>query len=149
MKVGDAAAGAALGEIFNGSCKVITHVTKRTIQFQSYLESLKSTLSRLEVLVEDIRQSHEELARSPGGEIKGLVELVKKGEKLVNECSKLKWWKQSIRFAYADKLRNLDKELLVFFQRDIMARIMRDLSETMKLVIEIRERVNPTENIFW
>lgn len=26
-----------------------------------------------------------------------------------------------------------------------MARIMRDFSETVKLVIEIRERVNPTE----
>lgn len=88
-------------------------------------------------------KSHEELGRLPRGEeINGLVKLMDKGEKLVEECSRLKWWKQSIRFAYANKLQKLDKELLAFFQRDIVAAcITSDLAKVLKLVEEIRERV--------
>ncbi|KAF5463837.1 hypothetical protein F2P56_013966 [Juglans regia] len=134
----DAALGAAFGEIFRGFVGVITRVTITTIQFQSDLEGLRITLSRLQELVE-----HEDL----GGEIKGLDELVEKGEKLVNKCSNLKRWQHSIRFHYAHKLRKLDKELLVFFQRDIMAQIMRNSSTTVNIVSEIRERLNSTENM--
>ncbi|KAF5442093.1 hypothetical protein F2P56_037033 [Juglans regia] len=137
----DAALGAAFGEIFKGFFRGITCVIRRTIQFQSNLEGLRTTLSRLQVFVQDIRQSHEEL----GGEINGLVELMEKGEKLVNECSNLKWWQHCIRFFYAHKLWKLDKELLVFLQIDIMARIMRNSSTTVNMVSEIRERLNRTE----
>ncbi|XP_042974596.1 uncharacterized protein LOC122306227 [Carya illinoinensis] len=135
---GNAAAGAAFQELFSGSRQAITHVAKRTIHFQSYLKGLDKTLSKLEKLFKNIPPDESSVKES--------VKLVDKGRKLVRECKNLQWWKQSIRFVYADKLRKMDKELLAFIQSSSMARIMKDMSETKNLVTEISKRVNATES---
>ncbi|KAG7993755.1 hypothetical protein I3843_01G021200 [Carya illinoinensis] len=138
---GNAAAGAAFQETFSVLRELLTEGTKRTIECQSYLEGLDSTLSRLEGLFENIPRSQDESGRT----LNDLDELVKKGKKLVDECSNLKWWKQIIKFAYANKLQKMDKELLAFLQRNIMVRITSDLSEWKQIVKEIRDRLNTIE----
>ncbi|KAG6666326.1 hypothetical protein CIPAW_01G023600 [Carya illinoinensis] len=121
---GNAAAGAAFQELFSGSRQAITHVAKRTIHFQSYLKGLDKTLSKLEKLFKNIPPDESSVKES--------VKLVDKGRKLVRECKNLQWWKQSIRFVYADKLRKMDKELLAFIQSSSMARIMKDIVVLIK-----------------
>ncbi|KAG6724997.1 hypothetical protein I3842_02G011400 [Carya illinoinensis] len=139
--IGQAALGAAFGEIFAVFYKTVKNVTNDTLRFDSILEDLKSTLAELEPYVEEIKQSNRELGR-PEEEIKGLIEKMKKGEKLIRTYSKLPWLKYCMRFHYAKKLRKLEEALLKFFHVHVTAWSARTVLQTLQGVNDIRVQMN-------
>jgi hypothetical protein len=138
---GGAALGAAFEKVFSILYETVKDVITTTCMFESILERLKSTLDVLEPLVKDIRWSNRELDR-PEEVIKGLIEKMEKGEKLVRDYSKLPWWKYLMRFRYAKKLSKLEDALCRFFGLELPASNTRYVLETLKGVDDIRARMN-------
>ncbi|XP_059456517.1 RPW8-like protein 2 [Corylus avellana] len=139
--VGGAALGPAFEKVFSILYETVKDVITTTCMFESILERLKSTLDVLEPLVKEIRRSNRELDR-PEEFIKGLIEKMEEGEKLVRDYSKLPWWKYLMRFRYAKKLIKLEDALCLFFGLELPALNTRNVLETLKGVNDIRARMN-------
>lgn len=140
--IGTAALGAGVGEIFALLYGAVKDVTTKTLTCKTDLRRLKSTLGRLEPLVEDIRRSNRELCR-PEEETECLIEQMKEGEKCVREISELSSWKYHLmRFYYGRKLCLLEEALVRFFQVDMQAWNMRNVLQALSGVNEMRAQIN-------
>ncbi|XP_059456168.1 probable disease resistance protein At5g66900 [Corylus avellana] len=139
--VGGAALGPAFEKVFSILYETVKDVITTTCMFESILERLKSTIDVLEPLVNEIRRSNRELDR-PEEVIKGLIEKMEEGEKLVRDYSKLPWWKYLMRYRYAKKLSKLEDALCLFFGLELPVLNTRNVLETLKGVNDIRARMN-------
>ena len=113
-----AALGAAFGEGFSDFHAVVKHVVDRARMFKPILERLESMLDRVEPTVIEIVRLSEQLA-FPEVKIKSLIEHMKKGEKLVRKCSKIRWWNYLFKVYYSPKLIELENEIIRFCQIDL------------------------------
>ncbi|XP_065621330.1 probable disease resistance protein At5g66900 isoform X2 [Quercus suber] len=110
-----AALGAVFGEVFAVFHDSVKEVGSKALMFKPILKSLESQLGILAPLVEDIRQLSEQLELRKV-ETETLIEHMKKGEKLVRKCSKIRWWNYCFKVYYSTKLQELDNEILKFCQ---------------------------------
>nr|POE89724.1 putative disease resistance protein [Quercus suber] len=113
-----AALGAVFGEVFAVFHDSVKEVGSKALMFKPILKSLESQLDSLAPLVKDIRQLSEQLDL-PKVETETLIEHMKKGEKLVRKCSKIRWWNYYFKVLYSTKLQELDKEIVKFCQVDL------------------------------
>ncbi|XP_030974658.1 probable disease resistance protein At5g66900 [Quercus lobata] len=113
-----AALGAVFGEVFAVLHDAVKEVGSKALMFRPILKSLESQLGRLAPLVEDIKRLSEQL-ELPKVETETLIEHMKKGEKLVRKCSKIRWWNYYFKVYYSTKLQELDKEIVKFCQVDL------------------------------
>ena len=113
-----AALGAVFGEVFAVFHDAVKEVGSKALMFKPILNSLESQLGRLAPLVEDIGRLSEQL-ELPKVETETLIEHMKKGEKLVRKCSKIRWWNYYFKVRYSTKLQELDKEIVKFCQVDL------------------------------
>jgi hypothetical protein len=126
----DAVLETVLGEAFSQLFETVKDVVNKARMFESILTHLRSTLTSLVPLVEEIRRLNIEVGH-PEEEINILIEQMKKGTKLVSKCSKISWWNYCMKSQYAGKLCELDEDIGRFFQVDLQAWNARNVLETL------------------
>ncbi|RDX78683.1 putative disease resistance protein, partial [Mucuna pruriens] len=132
----DAVAGKVLDELLNA----VVEMKNRAVKFRETLERLEGTLKTIEPLVKQIDGLNKRLDR-PAEETKKLVDQMKKGKKLVVECSKVQWWNCCHKANYQEELQDLDDAICRFFNLDMQGQIHRNGLETQVMVTEIYARV--------
>ena len=117
--------GATLGEAFAEVIAVlydtVKNVGNKDCSFKPHIQNLESTLDRLLPMIKDIKLLSQQLD-CPEEETLGLIEEMKKGEKLVRKCSKILWWNYCFKVHYAIKLCELDEDIARFGQVDLQMR---------------------------
>ncbi|CAN1325447.1 Probable disease resistance protein At5g66900 [Linum perenne] len=134
--VGGAALGALLGELL----RAVVKVQRKTLMFKHILESLQSTLDAIIPIVEEIQDLDKVLDRDKR-EVGKLLEEIKRGKKLVLECSKIRWYACWKRPRHAEKLLGLDKSLKIFCQIVGQLQQSRDTKETLLEVKDVYQDV--------
>ncbi|XP_030965341.1 uncharacterized protein LOC115986451 [Quercus lobata] len=119
--VGGAALEATFLEVFAVLHDTVKNVGSKAHMFKPILKHLESTLDRLLPMIKDIKLLSQQLD-CPEEETLGLIEEMKKGEKLVRKCSKILWWNYCFKVHYAIKLCKLDEDIARFGQVDLQMR---------------------------
>ncbi|KAM4117999.1 hypothetical protein ACB094_02G167500 [Castanea mollissima] len=139
------AAGAALGLVFQEVVAVLHDAVKevgsKALMFEPILKSLESQLGSLAPLVEDIRQLSEQLDLRKV-ESETLIEHMRKGEKLVRKCSKIRWWNYCFKVHYSTKLKELDEEIVKFCQVNLQVYSTRNALLAMSSMNRMLQRVD-------
>lgn len=133
--------GASLGSVMSLLMTAVVDVTQNVATFNFGLDRLKETLSTVKPLIEDIEKLNELLDR-PQQETDSFLCQLKRGEKLVRKCSKIKCWDFYRRYTYSKKLKDLDESLLRFFQLDAQVHVVRDNKRIMVGMREVDEKVD-------
>ncbi|KAG6729337.1 hypothetical protein I3843_01G022000 [Carya illinoinensis] len=120
VAVANAALGAAFERVFSILYEAITDVINKTRMYESILLHLKGTLDQMRPLVEKMVLSNRERDLSEE-RTNRLIKRMEKAEKRVRKYSQLPWWKYLVRFHYAKKLVQLEKDLSGFFQVELPA----------------------------
>lgn len=141
--VANAALGGAFERVFSLLYEAIKDVINKTRMYESILQRLKDTLDLMRPLVKNMLLSNRE-RDLPEEPTKRLIERMEKGEKRVRKYSKLPWWKYLVRFHYANKLLELEKDLGRFFKVDLSAWNAMNTLESMKGVKDLSERLSLT-----
>ncbi|KAF5463857.1 hypothetical protein F2P56_013985 [Juglans regia] len=141
--VANAALGGAFERVFSLLYETIKDVINKTRMYESILQRLKDTLDLMRPLVKNMLLSNRE-RDLPEEPTKRLIERMEKGEKRVWKYSKLPWWKYLVRFHYANKLLELEKDLGRFFKVDLSAWNAMNTLESMKGVKDLSERLSLT-----
>nr|POF20208.1 putative disease resistance protein [Quercus suber] len=139
--VGGAALGAAFGEGFAVLHDTVKDVVSKARMFKPILKRLESTLNNLAPMVNEITQLSEQLDLRKV-ETENLIENMKKGEKLVRKCLKIRWWNYCFKVYYSDKLEELDKEIVRFCQVDLQVHSTRNGLRTLVNVNLILQKVD-------
>ncbi|KAK4488362.1 hypothetical protein RD792_004122 [Penstemon davidsonii] len=132
--------GAALGAAFEILFKTVLDATVKTINFNSDLSRLKSTLFSIKPAIEDIQKFNRILDRPPH-ETEMFTDQLKNGEKLVRKCSKVKW-NVCKRLYYSRKLSKLENLLVRFFHIEVAALHFRESKKISVGVSDLEEKVN-------
>uniref|UniRef100_A0A7N2M0T9 RPW8 domain-containing protein n=1 Tax=Quercus lobata TaxID=97700 RepID=A0A7N2M0T9_QUELO len=74
-------------------------------------------------------------------ETRSLIEHMKKGENLVHKCSKIPWWNYLFKVYYSPKLKELEDEIVRFYQVDLQVHNTRNGLRTLEMVISISKRM--------
>ncbi|KAL3526744.1 hypothetical protein ACH5RR_011400 [Cinchona calisaya] len=133
--------GAALGSAFNLLTAAVVDVTQTVAAFSCRLDRIRGTLFSVKPLIEDIEKMNK-LLDSPKQETDAFLDQLRKGEKLVRECSKIKNWNFYEKYIYSKKLKFLEKSLVRFFQLDGQVHLHRDSRRTMVEVRDVGEKVD-------
>ena len=136
-----AALGAAFGEVFAVFHDAVKEVGSKALMFKPILKSLESRLGSLAPLVEDIGRLSEQLELRKV-ETETLIEHMKKGEKLVRKCSKIRWWNYCFKVYYSTKLQELDEEILKFCQVDLQVYSTRNSLMTLSSMNRMLQNVD-------
>ena len=128
----------AFGEGFAVFHDTVKDVASKVLMFKSILKSLKATLDTIAPIVNDIERLNE---HHPEAEIQRLIEVMKKGEKLIRKCSKVQWWDCFSKFYYSIKLCELDEAIVRFCQLNKQAHSTRRCLEIWIIKVKlIREQ---------
>jgi hypothetical protein len=128
----------AFGEGFAVLHDTVKDVASKVLMFKSILKSLKATLDIIAPIVNDIERLDE---HRPEAEIQRLIEVMKKGEKLIRKCSKVQWWDCFSKFYYSIKLCEFDEAIVRFFQLSKQAHSTRRCLEIWIIKVKlIREK---------
>ncbi|XP_062102118.1 probable disease resistance protein At5g66900 isoform X1 [Humulus lupulus] len=129
--------GAALGPPFQLLFDIVVKLPLQKIaSFHGELKSIKSTVEQLEPVIKKLTETNKALDL-PEAEIKGFENILQKGKKLIDKCTKYSKWKYTYRrLIYTTKLQNLDKELKRFLQMQ-NPQILMIGHETLRLTQEI------------
>ncbi|KAG6729375.1 hypothetical protein I3842_01G025600 [Carya illinoinensis] len=144
--VANAALGGAFERVFSLLYEAITDVINKTRTYESILERLKDRLDLMRPLVNEMVLSNRERDLSEE-RTKRLIERMVKGEKRVRKYSQLSWWKYLMRFHYAKKLIQLEKELSGFFKVELPAwnaMNVLDVLESVRGIKDISQRLSLT-----
>uniref|UniRef100_A0A7N2LYM7 RPW8 domain-containing protein n=1 Tax=Quercus lobata TaxID=97700 RepID=A0A7N2LYM7_QUELO len=139
--VGGAALGAAFGEGFAVLHDTVKDVVSKARMFKPILKRLESTLNNLAPMVNEITQLSEQLDLRKV-ETENLIKNMKKGEKLVRKCLKIRWWNYCFKVYYSYKLEELDKEIVRFCQVDLQVHSARNGLRTLVNVNLILQKVD-------
>ncbi|KAL3583699.1 hypothetical protein D5086_014760 [Populus alba] len=134
--------GNAIGAVFGGLVKVIENVTKKALVFKTKLKQIQETLESNSPILNEIKQLDERLDRR-NEQIEKIMEVIRNGETLVLECSKIRWYHCWRRPKYTDKLIELERSINQFFQTVMPAQIARGNRE---ILVEVRSRKGPGSN---
>jgi ATP-dependent Lon protease len=130
------------GAVFGELLKVIENVAQKALVFKTKLKQIQETLESNIPILDEIKQLDEELDRR-NEEIEKLMEVIRNGETLVLECSKIRWYHCWRRPKYTDKLIELERSINQFFQTVMPAQIARD---TKEILLEVRGRKGSGSN---
>ncbi|KAG6768056.1 hypothetical protein POTOM_026953 [Populus tomentosa] len=122
--------GNAIGAVFGGLVKVIENVTKKALVFKTKLKQIQETLESNSPILNEIKQLDERLDRR-NEQIEKIMEVIRNGETLVLECSKIRWYHFWRRPKYTDKLIELERSINQFFQTVMPAQIARGNREIL------------------
>lgn len=134
--------GNAIGAVFGGLVKVIENVTKKALVFKTKLKQIQETLESNSPILNEIKQLDERLDRR-NEQIEKIMEVIRNGETLVLECSKIRWYHCWRRPRYTDKLIELERSINQFFQTVMLAQIARGNRE---ILVEVRGRKGSGSN---
>ncbi len=124
----------AFGEGFAVFHDTVKDVASKVLMFKSILKSLKATLDTIAPIVNDIERLNE---HRPEAEIQRLIEVMKKGEKLIRKCSKVQWWDCFSKFYYSIKLCELDEAIVRFCQLNKQAHSTRRCLEIWIIKVKL------------
>ncbi|XWS29374.1 hypothetical protein CRYUN_Cryun24cG0024100 [Craigia yunnanensis] len=124
--------GAALGAGFGELLRAVVEASKTAAMFRDVLEELKSKLLSIQPNIKDIESFNKELDKEH--ETKQLIEIMRKGQKLVIECSKIKRWNFFKKSRYTYKLKGFEKSLVRFCQIDMQTQQTRDIKNLLSEV---------------
>lgn len=133
--VGGALLGAAFGEAFAELRDAVKYFRNKGRKFNSSLEKLESNLENLKPVVEKIKQLSEELDGRKD-EIQRLIDLMKKADECIRECSNIKRWQRAFKTKYGGELTKLNEAIESFCKVDIQLHIRSDLLELKKICFE-------------
>ncbi|KAL2333615.1 hypothetical protein Fmac_014828 [Flemingia macrophylla] len=132
----DAVAGKVLDELLN----VIVEKKNRAVKFRPTLERLEDTLKRIRPLAEQIDGLNKRLDRPPE-ETERLIEQMRKGKDLVEECSKVQWWNCCYKANYQEELEDLEACIDRFFKYDMPGQTNRNVLETLVVIKDVHEEL--------
>ncbi|TYJ10387.1 hypothetical protein E1A91_A11G204900v1 [Gossypium mustelinum] len=121
--------GAALGAGFGELLRVIVEASKTAAMFRDNLEELASMLSPIEPVIKEIQSFNKAFDKEY--ETEQLVEIVKRGKKLVTKCCKIRRWDIIKKPYYSHKLLGLKKSLERFCQIVMQTHQARDIKEVL------------------
>ncbi|KAK2657402.1 hypothetical protein Ddye_010454 [Dipteronia dyeriana] len=135
-----------LGAVFAELLKVVTDVISESIQFQSELEKLKSTVESITPNLLEIERLNIKLKISEQ-ETAELKEELIKGAELVRKCSEVKccYFK---RVYYADKLVKLNQSIEKICKVDMLTQLIRDNKKILEKVEEIGKKIDRDGGVF-
>ncbi|KAK7263082.1 hypothetical protein RJT34_30666 [Clitoria ternatea] len=138
----DAIIGALVGELL----RAVLEMKDKALKFRDTLVQLEKTLNKLDEFVKNVEELKKKLDR-PNKEIKGLIDEMKRGKKLVRNCNKVQWWNCFCKANYQEKLQALDDNIIRFFNLDLQGHIYVAGLETQVTVNQIQETVIGTHVI--
>ncbi|KAM5576437.1 hypothetical protein ABKV19_007352 [Rosa sericea] len=101
-----AAAGGPVGPVFD----VLREVVEKSFAFNPTLESVKSTVDSLALLIPQIDDHNTTLGGNRAGEVEKLKEKMKEGKRLIEELLEVNEW-SCLKAHYTDQLVELDESL--------------------------------------
>ncbi|KAK7810350.1 protein da1-related 5 [Quercus suber] len=142
------AVGAAFGEGFAILHGTVKDVVENIIMFKSILKRLESTLDGIAPQAKKIKEESLALGR-PEKETKSLIEKMKKGEKLVLKCSKIKtkrcWSLNDCvkAYSYSKQLKELNDSIEKFCQNtSIVLETSAKLDQNTSIALETTAKVD-------
>ena len=109
----EAIGGVVLDKVIGELLKPLVDGGQKAAAFSDILQRVKSIIKIIGPSVDRIKNSSGELDRREENE--ELIQLFAEGEKLVQKCSKVRWWTPN-RLKYANKLTAFYESLLRLFQ---------------------------------
>ncbi|KAM7507043.1 hypothetical protein LguiA_017496 [Lonicera macranthoides] len=121
---------AAIGAVFGSVLGIVKEVAITAYLFTSELNLIKERLISLKPKIDLIAKSNLDLNRSD--DTKMFIDQLKAGEELVLKCSKIKPWELRRRFIYSMRLSDFQNQLLWFFQVDVQALLVCNISKLLE-----------------
>lgn len=130
-----------LGKVFEALYAGVEELIGKNLMFKSLCVDIKSKLSSLKPLIQDMAQYNQQLNCSKSTELEALEELIKGGIELVGKCSMLRRWNVYNKYKYARKLLELNESLEK--QLDILkVQVARDVKKNTVMLRDIEEVVS-------
>lgn len=133
------------GKVFDELLSAVVETKNKAVKFRPTLKRLESTLRSIEPLAREIDGLNKQLDR-PDEETAKLIDLMKKGKKLVVECSKVQRWNCCYKANYQDELEDLIGDIGSFFKLEMQGQIHRNTLETQVKLNEIHERITKNDS---
>ncbi|KAL8473596.1 hypothetical protein ACS0TY_029760 [Phlomoides rotata] len=133
--------GAALGAAFDQLLISVIDATLKVARFRSDLNRLRSTLSSIRVVIDDVESFNRILDR-PLRETEAFTIRLTEGEKLIRKCSKVAKINVFMRYYYSKKISKLEGSLLKFFQMNVAALHFRETMRVSVVLSNLDEKVN-------
>ncbi|KAF2295194.1 hypothetical protein GH714_032011 [Hevea brasiliensis] len=124
-----AAAGVGVETVFGSFMKVIIEVSRSNAMFAPTLKLLEDTMESIRPSINRIETLNRQFDRPD--EIKGLQELMKKGEDLVRKCSKIHRYNYVKKPLYTRKLVELDESIRRYINTILPLYLTSDVKETL------------------
>ncbi|KAM7510334.1 hypothetical protein LguiB_009209 [Lonicera macranthoides] len=121
---------AAIGAVFGSVLGIVKEVAITAYLFTSELNLIEERLISLKPKIDLIAKSNLDLNRSD--DTKMFIDQLKAGEELVLKCSKIKPWELRRRFIYSTRLSDFQNQLLWFFQVDVQALLVYNISKLLE-----------------
>ncbi|CBI23293.3 unnamed protein product, partial [Vitis vinifera] len=125
--------GAALGAVFETLFTAVVDASNKATQFESSLKKLEETLKSINPSILEMKKLNDQLDH-PKEELEKLIQILKDGEKLIHECSKVSCCNYFKKWRYANKIKALDGSLLNFFQVELQAILLRSSTQVLVLL---------------
>ena len=125
--------GAALGAVFEKLLTAVVDARNKATQFDSSLKKLEERLKSINPNILEVKSLNDQLDH-PKEELEKLIQILKDGEKLIHECSKVSCCNYFKKWRYANKIKALDGSLLNFFQVELQAILLRSSTQVLVLL---------------
>lgn len=135
----DMLAGPAMEFAFDLLFGSIKNTIEKAVICKEKLKKIIKTLEALGPLIKQMKECNMILGKSES-ELQSFVNVMKEGEKLVGECSKIKKWEFLKKSRYSDKLDELDASLNDLL-KILQVQQARDGKETLILVSNINDNI--------
>lgn len=136
--------GAALSLAFDKFSSALVSNSRKIAEFSSHVDTLKSTISEIKPIVEDIEEL-DRLTQARRYETDMLIKRLHDCEALIDKCSKLKphdlrsLWK---KFRYSRKMEKLEKSLSRFFKYSVPMMTLRDNKQIMARMNVVDDKID-------
>ncbi|KAL1204307.1 Protein DA1-related 5 [Cardamine amara subsp. amara] len=144
MSISDVASligGAALGVPFSEIFKLVIEEAKKVKDFKPVSEDLASTMERLVPIFNEIDSMHQG-SNSSTGELKALIEMMKRARDMVNKCSDIQWYSIAKKARYTRKIKAINQDFLRFCQTELHLIQYRNQLQSMRLLENMGTQIN-------
>ncbi|WVZ25252.1 hypothetical protein V8G54_003796 [Vigna mungo] len=135
---------ALVGHVLDELLSTVREMKDRAVKFRDTLEKLHSILEKVEPMARQIDGLNKRLDK-PAKESQKLIDEMKKGKELVNECDKIDLWNCCYKASSQEKLQDLIDSISLYFQLDIQGNINVIVLENQMLLHQIHEKL--VENV--
>ncbi|XP_055805163.1 uncharacterized protein LOC129873980 [Solanum dulcamara] len=141
---GNIIGGAALGQALRMLSESITQVGKTSVCFDSNFRRLNSMLLSIKPVLEDIETLNKAL-EGRESEIEIFKKRLEEGEKLVRKSAKIKRYNVCKRWYYSNKLADLEKSTMKFFE---VHGLMQTCRDQKKILVALKEEGEKLDEIY-